>query len=60
MMIMYYVARRLDRTTFESFITAVVFAFSVCRTYDAYQRFALGEFLAMTFLVLAFTVYTRW
>lgn len=54
MMIMYYVARRLDRTVFEAFITAVVFAFSACRTYDAYQRFALGEFLAMTFLVLAF------
>lgn len=54
MMIMYYVARRLDRTVFEAFITAVVFTFSACRTYDAYQRFALGEFLAMTFLVLAF------
>ncbi|MES1080899.1 hypothetical protein AABM19_06825 [Limosilactobacillus fermentum] len=53
MIIMYVIARRLGKREATAFIISIVYTFSTYRLLDAYSRFALGEFLAMTFVPMA-------
>lgn len=50
---MYVIARRLGKREATAFIISIVYTFSTYRLLDAYSRFALGEFLAMTFVPMA-------
>ena len=52
MLAMYYVSRKLDQSRTQAVINATVFSFSACRVYDIFPRFALGESIAMTFIVI--------
>ena len=52
--IMYFVVRKLNKSRLAAYVASVLYAFSIYRTIDAYSRFALGEYIAMTFLPLCF------
>lgn len=54
MIFTYVVFRKLKYSWIISYIVAIVYTFSVYRTIDAYTRFAMGEYIAMTFLPLCF------
>lgn len=53
MLVMYYIGVQLKRSSAEALILALVYSFSACRTYNIFSRFALGEYLGMTFTPLA-------
>lgn len=53
MIIMYVISRKLNKSMTGSFIISIVYSFSAYRLLDAYGRFAMGEFLAMTFIPMA-------
>lgn len=48
----HWVTFKYCHSKFQSFITACIYAFCSYRVIDIFARFALGEFLAMTFLPL--------
>lgn len=52
--IMYFVVRKLNRSRSAAYIATILYSLSIYRTTDAYSRFALGEYIAMTFLPLCF------
>lgn len=52
--IMYFVVRKLNKSRSAAYIATILYTFSIYRTTDAYSRFALGEYIAMTFLPLCF------
>lgn len=52
--ITYYVSKKMNSSRGQAIITAVLYAFCGYRFIDAFSRFALGEYLAMTFLPLVF------
>lgn len=49
----YVVMKKLKRTQLESFLTSVVYCFCTYRSINAFSRFALGEYIGMTFIPLA-------
>ena len=53
MVIMYIIERKLNKSSAVAFVVSVVYTFSTYRLLDAYGRFAIGEFLAMTFIPMA-------
>ncbi len=53
MLNMYIVMRKIKRSTIQSILVAVVYCFSTYRTINAFSRFALGEYIGMTFIPLA-------
>lgn len=54
MLIMFGVVKKVNGSSNQlAFVAAVLYAFSILRTYNVYSRFALGEFVAMTFIPLA-------
>ncbi|MHC3376332.1 hypothetical protein [Ligilactobacillus equi] len=54
LIIMYFVMRKLRISRIASFLGTVLYTFSAYRTVDAFTRFAMGEYIAMTFLPLCF------
>lgn len=48
----YIVARKFKYNKIQSIFASIIYCFCTYRTIDIYTRFALGEFLAMTFLPL--------
>ena len=48
----YLAVRRMDGSREQAFLTALLYAFCSYRFFDAFTRFALGEYLSMTFLPL--------
>lgn len=52
LLIVYSLLRKLGKTRSAAYIGSVLYAFSAYRTVDAFTRFALGEYIAMTFLPL--------
>lgn len=48
----YWVFRKLNRTWYISYFAAITYTFSTYHVIDAFARFAMGEYLAMTFLPL--------
>jgi len=54
MIFTYVVFRKLKYSWVISYIVAIIYTFSVYHTIDAYTRFAMGEYIAMTFLPLCF------
>ncbi|MFT8726813.1 MAG: 6-pyruvoyl-tetrahydropterin synthase-related protein [Liquorilactobacillus ghanensis] len=48
----YWVCRKIGKSRSEAYVGAVLYAFAAYRTIDAFSRFAMGEYLAMTFLPL--------
>ena len=52
LVIVYSLLRKLGKTRSAAYIGSVLYAFSAYRTVDAFTRFALGEYIAMTFLPL--------
>lgn len=53
MLNMYIIMRKIKRSTIQSILIAVVYCFSTYRTINAFSRFALGEYIGMTFIPLA-------
>ncbi|WP_270312662.1 hypothetical protein [Ligilactobacillus agilis] len=52
LVIVYFLLRKLGKSRYGAYIGSVLYAFSAYRTVDAFTRFALGEYIAMTFLPL--------
>lgn len=50
----YICTLKISRNKLQSFVTATVYTFCAYRVIDIFSRFALGEFLALTFLPLVF------
>lgn len=50
--LMYFVSYKLFRNRFASLISASVWAFANCRTYNLYARMDVGEFIVMSFVPL--------
>ena len=50
---MYIIMKKIDRSTVQSILTAVAYAFCTYRFINAFSRFALGEYIGMTFSPLA-------
>lgn len=48
----YWTTKKFSHNNLQSLIVAVVYSFCSYRTIDIYARFALGEFIALTFLPL--------
>ncbi|KRM06017.1 hypothetical protein FC89_GL000883 [Liquorilactobacillus ghanensis DSM 18630] len=48
----YWVCRKIGKSRSEAYVGAVLYAFAAYRTINAFSRFAMGEYLAMTFLPL--------
>lgn len=48
----YWTTKKFSNNNLQSFMTAVIYTFCSYRTIDIYARFALGEFIALTFLPL--------
>ncbi|MBB1070161.1 YfhO family protein [Limosilactobacillus sp. RRLNB_1_1] len=48
----YWTTKKFSNNNLQSFMTAVIYTFCSYRTIDVYARFALGEFIALTFLPL--------
>lgn len=54
MIFTYIIFRKLNHSWVISYIAAILYTFSVYHTIDAFTRFAMGEYIAMTFLPVAF------
>ncbi|MDN7145878.1 hypothetical protein QS460_08035 [Liquorilactobacillus mali] len=54
LIITYYTLRKLGKSSSSAYVGAILYAFATYRTVDAFSRFAMGEYLAMTFLPLCF------
>lgn len=52
--IFHFVIKKMGISNRAAVIGAILYTFSTYRTIDAFTRFAMGEYLAMTFLPLAF------
>lgn len=50
---MYIITRKLKRSTVQSLLTAISYGFCTYRFINAFSRFALGEYIGMTFIPLA-------
>lgn len=48
----YWVCRKIGKSRSEAYVGAILYAFAAYRTINAFSRFAMGEYLAMTFLPL--------
>ena len=48
----YWTTKKFSNNNLQSFMTAIIYTFCSYRTIDIYARFALGEFIALTFLPL--------
>lgn len=54
MLFTYHLTMRISKHRLQSFVTSILYAFCAYRTIDAFARFALGEFIALTFIPLVF------
>lgn len=53
LMFTYWTTHKFSHNRVQAFVTAVLYGFCAYRTIDIFSRFALGEFIALTFLPLA-------